>query len=301
MSNWKLKGNEFFKQKLFKEAIECYSKYLKEEKDQKEIINTLNNRFRSYWMLKDRTRAFVDLKESLFLDPENEKTLKLRLISFTQYFEQDFIFFKTEYKSLYHSMVIGQFRLLYPSKIDSNIYQGPIPGSNWIIPNRILMSQYPGDIKDDVAEEKAKSFIDSKLKVFINLQQKEELKRFKPYETLLKKMDNNIEFISFEIPDMGIREDKDVDQFTDELILKFLKNENILIHCWGGHGRTGTISAILLGKIFFLDHKEALKRVSLAHKCRKLRNGGSSPQSCDQFQQVERILTNFNQKLNINK
>jgi len=58
-----------------------------------------------------------------------------------------------------------------------------------------------------------------------------------------------------------VTEDEKVDQFTNELVQLYHKGRNILIHCWGGHGRTGTISAVLYGmqsSLLPLDFKPSL-------------------------------------------
>ena len=51
-----------------------------------------------------------------------------------------------------------------------------------------------------------------------------------------------------------------------ELVIKLeemlFRGEVVYLHCFGGHGRAGTVAAILLGKIFKLDPN----RVSLHRK-----------------------------------
>lgn len=293
MSSWKLKGNEFFKQKLYKEAIDCYTKNLKEETVKKEIINTYNNRFRCFWMLQNFDDALKDVKESLKVDSKEEKTQRLYLKIIIELNQEKVKFLKNDLKTKYEELIIQEFSNLYPNEITKSVFQGPIDGSNWLIPGKVLMSQYPGDLDEEIAQDKAKKYLEHNIKTFVNLQQKEELKRFKSYEKNIKNLNKNVEFLSFEIPDMGIRDDDDVDEYTDFLIERVLNKDIMALHCWGGHGRTGTISAILLGKLFFLEPKVALDRVYHSHQCRKTRNGASSPQAYDQFQQVERILTKF--------
>jgi len=74
-------------------------------------------------------------------------------------------------------------------------------------------------------------------------------------------------------------------------------NEKIYVHCRGGHGRTGVIVAILIGKIGKLDAYEALE---VAQKCHDHRQhsidkpGFTCPQTSVQRNQVYRILGKLN-------
>lgn len=53
-------------------------------------------------------------------------------------------------------------------------------------------------------------------------------------------------------------------------IIRILENRNnkIYILCFGGHGRSATISAILYGKIKNVDSEEAINRIYRAHQRR---------------------------------
>lgn len=96
-------------------------------------------------------------------------------------------------------------------------------------------------------------------------------------------------FINFFL-DYSVASDDLVDSFTDELIERYRKGENLLLHCRGGHGRAGTIAAILLGKMYNISSWEALKRVQTYHDCRPVKSFAMSPQVSSQFDQVIRII-----------
>src|SRR4051812_31163454 len=109
------------------------------------------------------------------------------------------------------------------------MHQGPTDTSNWLVPGRILMSAYPGDITKTKARLKAVQLIEAGITTFVCLQEKEELVRFSAYDVDLRSAFTNtgrtgeLEFINFEIPDNDIASDRHVDNFTDELVTKFHK------------------------------------------------------------------------------
>jgi protein-tyrosine phosphatase len=185
------------------------------------------------------------------------------------------------------------------------LHQGPTDCSNWLVTGRILMSAYPGDISRQKALLKAKQLVDANITLVACLQEKSELVRFQPYEPDIllahknANLETKIEFINFGIPDYDIADDDLVDEFTDDLVKRFHDGENILLHCWGGHGRTGTIAAVLLCKLYDISADESLKRVQAVHDCRVEPRGTRSPQSTPQFQQVKRLAKKYLAKMQI--
>jgi rhodanese-related sulfurtransferase len=185
------------------------------------------------------------------------------------------------------------------------VHQGPTDTSNWLIPNRILMSAYPSDKEEAKALLKSRQLLNGGIRIFVCLQQKTELQRFKHYRTDVEnefknmvQQNDNLDFIIFEIPDNYYADDIDVDNFTNELVERFHKGQNILIHCWGGHGRTGTISAILLSKLYGTGAEESLRRVQAVHDCRIEPRGSRSPQTDGQINQVKRLVKRYLVKKN---
>jgi hypothetical protein len=104
------------------------------------------------------------------------------------------------------------------------------------------------------------------------------------------KYDNKLE-----IPDISIGKDGPVYDYVNELYEKYLDGENFVIHCLGGHGRTGTIAAlllafILLGEGIVLKATELLNVIQLCHSQREQRNGWTlCPQTISQCNQVQRL------------
>jgi predicted kinase len=77
-------------------------------------------------------------------------------------------------------------------------------------------------------------------------------------------------FVEQPIPDQEIADDALVDMLADQLLDRLKSGERLYVHCRGGHGRTGTVCAILLGRLYSLSAKEAVARTQLYHDTRKI-------------------------------
>ncbi len=67
---------------------------------------------------------------------------------------------------------------------------------------------------------------------------------------------------------------------------RILRGERLYIHCWGGHGRTGTLVAVLLGRLYGLPYTNALRYTQAFHDARVYPQGVRSPQTPVQRAQV---------------
>lgn len=129
-------------------------------------------------------------------------------------------------------------------------FKGPKgSNSNWIVRGRILVGGYPEyqSQLDAIKRAGITTF------VCLNVE----------YGTFNPKRDNSYprygddleygKFIHFPIKDMNITQDElGLIDLCEELKKLVLSGENIYIHCSGGHGRTGTVTALLL-KLLFQD------------------------------------------------
>ena len=67
------------------------------------------------------------------------------------------------------------------------------------------------------------------------------------------------------------------------------QSECVYVHCMGGHGRTGTIVALLLAQLYGVSAKRALELTALFHQQRVVRSSRRSPKTRVQFSQVGRL------------
>ena len=100
--------------------------------------------------------------------------------------------------------------------------------------------------------------------------------------------------ITFPIEDMSTAKDKPTLDFI-KTCMESSKEGPLYIHCLGGHGRSGLISAILYATLYEKSGEEALLAVKEAHAKRKtmhpkMRKLGS-PQTKAQKKQVMRLCS----------
>jgi protein-tyrosine phosphatase len=106
---------------------------------------------------------------------------------------------------------------------------------------------------------------------------------------------SSLSLIRLPIQDKGIASDEDVLELVEEIVQRFKKGENIFIHCRGGHGRTGVVAALLLGRLYGLSAYESLELVQKYHDTRidvqEKPGVYSSPETHEQRGQVYKLLS----------
>lgn len=98
-------------------------------------------------------------------------------------------------------------------------------------------------------------------------------------------------FINLEIPDYGITDDERILRLAQQIVDDLRSTEEVFyIHCWGGHGRSGTLVALIL-TLLGVCSEDALEHVSVCHRKRKHNGNIASPQTWEQIEQVRRLAT----------
>jgi len=175
--------------------------------------------------------------------------------------------------------------------------QGPTNWSHWVIPGRLIAGAYPGDYKEKEHEELLGTLVmDAKVTTFVNLLEIAESKRFTPYVETIEKikkandLKTEFKYISFPIPDHSINpKNEEVVKLVWDIIKLIDGGECVYVHCWGGHGRTGTVVSVLIGLVFNVNAQTALDVNKKLHSCRIKTNGQVSPQTPTQFDQVRAV------------
>eukprot|EP01121_Diplochlamys_sp_Union-15-3_P000393 TRINITY_DN10367_c0_g1_i7.p1 TRINITY_DN10367_c0_g1~~TRINITY_DN10367_c0_g1_i7.p1 ORF type:complete len:239 (+),score=34.28 TRINITY_DN10367_c0_g1_i7:96-812(+) len=180
--------------------------------------------------------------------------------------------------------------------------KGPTKWCNWVIPGRLLMGAYP----------KSKTLIENILHAgittFISLVHEVELKRLEPrgpYFTLCQTLvtenkafnrkPTELQFIHLPIRDKDVTSDEEVINLVCDMEERLNGGENLFIHCRGGHGRTGTVVAILLSKMFKISGYEAMELCQEYHDHREsvAPRQYEVPQTTQQKNQVYRITAKY--------
>lgn len=169
-------------------------------------------------------------------------------------------------------------------------FQGPLGETNWLIPGIVLVGAYPApaDYDPDGANDYLSEILDAGIDTFVCLND-EYGKNPNHYgyaelEGTLNEDGDDIlydaiglpglssdfnkdrDFIHMPVKDMNTGDSTKIKELCKQLKEKICEGKHIYIHCTGGHGRTGTIAAILLYLLYpNITAEQALEYVQYAH------------------------------------
>jgi hypothetical protein len=193
-------------------------------------------------------------------------------------------------------------------------YVGPTDESNWVMPGWLLVGAYPASVNDEENYSLLSSILVQGVSMFVCLQKEyqatgvtEEMWRhgmaLRPYyesalevagllradENLAKQnvqITADVKFIHFPIEDCSVGDDDAVTALAAQLVDHLLHGETIYLHCWGGHGRTGTLVCIMLHMMYEMEAIDAMRRCQFVHDLRRIPIQVGSPQTQAQRNQV---------------
>jgi len=117
-----------------------------------------------------------------------------------------------------------------------------------------------------------------------------EKSKFRPYSKLdLPVIDPNVKFFKLPIKDCKTTNDSSLLEFAKQAIQLLQSGEKIYLHCWGGHGRAGTVYCLILQLVYGMTANEALDYCQRVHDCRQSYITVGSPQTLEQATQVRRL------------
>ncbi len=132
----------------------------------------------------------------------------------------------------------------------------PHPGCYWVSPGKFLAGNYPGDKGTAQSQEKLTRILDSGVRCFINLMKSDETDHqgdpFQPYKELADEIAARrgitLRHVNFPITDQHVPTPELMHEILDCIDSNLEADRPVYLHCWGGHGRTGTVVACRLIK-----------------------------------------------------
>lgn len=178
---------------------------------------------------------------------------------------------------------------------------GPHNTCNYVLPGRLLSGSYPGHLAEPQHSAQILSLLDAGVDTFICLQEWDELTtRFTPYVGVARGLATQsesskgrsafpLEFWHCPIPDTHVTSDEMLERAVATIVEKLQQGRTLYVHCWGGHGRTGTVIVALLVKVYGLTSDMAAEFFLKVHVQRVNSRGGHWPHGREQSAQVKRI------------
>lgn len=142
----------------------------------------------------------------------------------------------------------------------------PFPRSYWVQEGQLLAGCYPGDNDPAIARKKIIGLSKVGVNLIINLMQADETCRgvpFVPYQEFARKC--GMICRRYPIRDNDIPTKGEMIAILCEIRLWVASGRVVYVHCWGGHGRTGTVVGCWLAENGHrgqsaLDRIECLRR-----------------------------------------
>ena len=170
---------------------------------------------------------------------------------------------------------------------------GPLPGfpsANWLIRGQLIHAGYPGASDEVVAASIRHAVLDSGTTALVCLQPDAELQPLPSY--MAGEMPASMAWLHFPIVDGGTAPDDELRGLVQQCLALLAKGGVLLVHCLGGHGRSGILCACLAGALLGLSPSDALALVKAAHDTREdpWASRHRSPETSAQVEQVGRLL-----------
>ncbi len=126
---------------------------------------------------------------------------------------------------------------------------------SWIIPNKLAASSIPED-EEDIIRIKSEG-----IQALLCLVEEDELNfgGIEEYKALLNKY--KIELKHYPIEDFGAPSLKGIIECVEWIKRKLKENKKVLVHCYAGQGRTGTIISCFLMREMGMSAEEAINYV----------------------------------------
>jgi ADP-ribosylglycohydrolase/protein-tyrosine phosphatase len=157
----------------------------------------------------------------------------------------------------------------------------PFANSYWVAPGLLMAGPYPGDVDRDTTEIKIGALAAVGIRTVINLQPKHEGGRGgATFPDLTSRLaERGIESRRMPVRDMDIPSRAEMVSILDAIDERNAVGDAVYIHCWGGHGRTGTVVGCWLGR-HGLDASDPLQRLKDLRAAAGIYS--ESPQTSDQ-------------------
>lgn len=177
-----------------------------------------------------------------------------------------------------------------------NQYGVPTGYCNWVMNMRTPSGRCAGLIVGGLPRgdttEKLNSF---GVTVWVNLCLQEETLKRGDYQERVRELNPNAVTINIPTPDLSVMPDQTLHELVEYIHQRIYVNSDLVyLHCLGGHGRSGTVAACFMMKMYMSsDAESAIHNLKILHSVRRNNFWMDTPQTKIQYDQVYRYANNF--------
>jgi len=168
----------------------------------------------------------------------------------------------------------------------------PFRGCWWVAQPWLLAGGFPGDADPAVAAAKLDTLLAAGMRHIVCLQQAHETSRGEAciaYASALTRLaaqqQLTVTWQHFPIRDMDITDAPTMNRILDDIDAAITSGQPTYVHCYGGHGRTGTVIGCWLVR-HGLTGPDALRRLKKLRQHDDYLRAWASPQTEPQYQMV---------------
>jgi hypothetical protein len=189
----------------------------------------------------------------------------------------------------------------------TNDYSSPVDNTHWAVPGSVLCGHSAGLMKD---HELLSLVNDCHVDTFVCLQANYHEYNISDYRRTLASLQSNmtssrgIRFLHCPIPDFSVLSANSLLSLVAELQRVISEGHVLYVHCYGGHGRTGTVMISLLAAVEGLAEREARNEFCKRHSLRRGCSGGCRhklPESEEQKVQLQQTNVTMQRQHKIQK
>ena len=145
----------------------------------------------------------------------------------------------------------------------------PFSKSFWVQEPLLLAGAFPADSDVSLTREKIEALVRCGIRHVVNLTEADEVNYyglpFVPYEPILEELSEAlgapITNSRHPIGDMGVPTRHLMKTILDEIDAHLARRTPVYLHCWGGHGRTGTVVGCYLARHGLAHGDQALEMI----------------------------------------
>ena len=152
---------------------------------------------------------------------------------------------------------------------DYEVPRAPLRLSYWVSYPDFLAGAFPAVEDREETRARLKALAEAGIRTIINLTEPDEIQRYGPgtvdYKKLLSEIvapdGSPLEMQRLSVPDFSTPTKAGMKEILDTIDSAIAAGNPVYVHCWGGHGRTGTVVGCYLARHGIAEGEEVIEHI----------------------------------------